>query len=504
MRVLLLFSIAVIATCGLIYELVAGTAASYLLGDSVTQFSTVIGVYLFAMGVGSFLSKYIKKNLLQTFIIVEILVGLIGGFSSTAFFILFNYIEAFGIVLYGMMFTTGVLVGLEIPLMMYILQNEFDFNDLVSKVFSFDYAGALLASLAFPLFFVPTFGLIKTSLFFGLMNVSVALWLIFVKEKEMSKKGLHNPLFLKVIGVFSFLLLLITFIMGENLMNYAESANFGEKIIYSTSSKYQRITLTAGKQGNKLYLNGNLQFHSADEYRYHEALVHPAFTLFPQAKKVLILGGGDGCAAREVLKYPDIQSITLVDLDPEMTKLFTQNPLLVKINNASLLDKKMKVINADAFIWLKKDTTKYDIVMVDFPDPSNYSVGKLYTHSFYTELKKHIHNQSLVSVQSTSPYVAPNAYWCINNTLTAAGFYVMPYHDYVPSFGDWGYVLAALKPEFHADYQHLPKNLRFFDSTALAAMCIFTKDIDHRKTEINTLNNQALVQYFEEEWGRVQ
>jgi spermidine synthase len=503
MRILLLFSIAVIATCGLIYELVAGTAASYLLGDSVTQFSTLIGVYLFAMGVGSFLSKYVKTNLLQTFIIVEILVGLIGGFSSAAFFILFNYIEAFGVVLYGMMFTTGVLVGLEIPLMMYILQNEFDFSDLVARVFSFDYAGALLASLAFPLFFVPHFGLIKTSLFFGLMNVSVALWLIFAKQKEMHKRGLHNIIFLKIIGISAFIVLFGTFIMGDKLMNYAETANFNEKIIYSASSKYQRITLTSTKQGNKLYLNGNLQFHSADEYRYHEALVHPCFTLFPKAKKILILGGGDGCAAREILKYPDIQSVKLVDLDPEMTRLFTQNPLLLHINDSSLLNPKMKVINADAFIWLKNDSTKYDIAIIDFPDPSNYSVGKLYTHSFYTELKKHLHTQSVISIQSTSPFVAPNAYWCINNTLTNAGFYVMPYHDFVPSFGDWGYVLAALKPDFQADYASLPKNLRFFDSTALNQMCIFPKDVAHRETAINTLNNQALVQYFEEEWGKV-
>lgn len=498
MRVLLLFSIAVIATCGLIYELIAGTVASYLLGDSVTQFSFLIGVYLFAMGVGSFLSRYIQKNLLQTFIWVEICVGVIGGLSSAAFFILFNYVEAFGFVLYGTMFTTGVLVGLEIPLMMYILKNEFEFNDLVSRVFSFDYAGALLASLAFPLFFVPSLGLIKTSVFFGLMNVSVALWLIFTKKKE------KTSFLLKFAGVSAFALLIGAFFLSNRLMNYAETANFNEKIIYSTSSKYQRIVLTSSKQGNKLYLNGNLQFHSADEYRYHEALVHPCFTLNPQAKKVLILGGGDGCAAREVLKYTDISALTLVDLDPKMTELFTQNPLLLKINAHSLLNAKVKIINSDAFIWLKGDSTKYDVVIIDFPDPSNYSVGKLYTHSFYTELKRHLHNQSIVSIQSTSPYVAPNAYWCINNTLTSAGFYVLPYHDFVPSFGDWGYVLAALQPNFQPHYEGLPPSLKFFDSTALASMSIFTKDIAHRETAINTLNNQALVQYFEEEWGKVQ
>ncbi len=502
MRLLLLLSVAIIATSGLIYELIAGTLASYLLGDSVTQFSTIIGVYLFAMGIGSFLSKYFEKDLLIAFITIEILVGLVGGFSSTALFLLFNFVQSFRFVLYALVGVTGTLVGLEIPLMMRLLRDEWSFSDLVSRVFSFDYAGALVASLAFPLFFVPNLGLIKTAFFFGAMNVLVAILLLFsplVKGK--------NVLSTKIVAIVSLVILVMGFIFGNTIMQYTETLLYGsngEKVIFSTSSPYQRITLTADKQGTHLYLNGNLQFYSADEYRYHEALIHPAFTLFPAARKVLVLGGGDGCAAREALKYASVENLTLVDLDAKMTDFFSKNPLALSINKGSMINKRLKLVNDDAFLWLKNNSNKYDIVIVDFPDPSNYSVGKLYSTAFYRELQRHLTPQSVVAVQSTSPFVAPNAYWCINNTLSATGFNVLPYHDYVPSFGEWGYVLASLRPNFAPDYTHLPADLRFFDSTAFAGMMIFPKDMNFRKTAINQLNNQALVQYFEQEWRKVQ
>lgn len=500
MRLLLLVSVTVVATCGLVYELVAGALASYLLGDSVTQFSTIIGVYLFAMGVGSYLSKYFRqKNLLLTFITVELLIGIVGGLSSTALFVLFNHVQSFRVLLYGLMFSTGILVGIEIPLMMQILKNEFAFEDLVAKVFSFDYAGALLASLAFPLFFVPQLGLMRTSLFFGLINILVAIVLIFYKRKEL--KRLYT---LKVVSFASFLLLLVCFVMGETVMQYVETTNYNETVIYTKSSRYQRITITADKQGNKLYLNGNLQFSTADEYRYHESLIHPVFTLQPAAKSVLVLGGGDGCAIRELLKYDSIQKITLVDLDAEMTRLFSQNPLLRKINNGAFSNSKVHVINTDAFVWLKNAGEKYDVVIIDFPDPSNYSLGKLYSTAFYESLKQRLNEGAKIVVQSTSPYIAPNSFWCIANTMNATGYKVLPYHVYLPSFGDWGYLIGSLNDSSTQHFEALPKDLRYFDSTAFASMTVFPKDMDHRPTEINRLNNQALVHYFEKEWAAVQ
>src|SRR5688572_19616389 len=176
-QLLLLISVFVVATCGLIYELVAGTLASYLLGDSVTQFSTIIGTYLFAMGIGSYLSRFFNNYLLSWFIAVELLVGMVGGFSAALLFVLFEQVIYFRVLLYALVIVTGVLVGLEIPLLMRILKDRLEFSDLVSRIFTFDYIGALFASLLFPLIFIPYFGLLRTSFFFGLLNILVA-WFV--------------------------------------------------------------------------------------------------------------------------------------------------------------------------------------------------------------------------------------------------------------------------------------------------------------------------------------
>ena len=282
---LLLLAVFVIATCGLIYELVAGTLASYLLGDSVTQFSTIIGVYLFSMGVGSYLSKYFEKALLSWFIRIELLVGLIGGISSAVLFVVFPLASSFRIILYAFVFLTGTLVGLEIPLLMRILKDKVEFKELVSRVFTFDYIGALLASLIFPLLLVPHLGLIRTSLFFGILNILVGWYLAHRFTSELKKTSA-----LKTAAVFLLLVETACFVFSEKIMSYSETAAYNDQVIFSQSTPYQRIVLTKNKKELRLFLNGNLQFSSADEYRYHEALVHPALSSVKQLNKILISG----------------------------------------------------------------------------------------------------------------------------------------------------------------------------------------------------------------------
>ncbi|MCW3084008.1 MAG: putative spermidine synthase with an N-terminal rane domain [Bacteroidetes bacterium] len=496
-QLLLLVSVFVIATCGLIYELIAGTLASYLLGDSVTQFSTIIGIYLFSMGIGSYLSKFIKVNLLSWFIQIEILVGVVGGVSSTILFIAFEHASGFHVILYSLIILTGTLVGLEIPLLMRILKDEFDFSELVSKVFTFDYIGALFASILFPLFMVPYMGLLKTSYFFGLLNIVVAIVLCFTFESAI--KYLR---FLRIQAFIATLLLLIGFVFAEQIQTYTESMSFNENIIFSKSSPYQRIILTSDKGVTKLYLNNNLQFSSADEYRYHEALVHPGLSRISNPKNILILGGGDGLAVREVLKYPTVDSITLVDLDSSVTALFKHSELLQALNNHSLTNPKLHVINTDAFSWLKQNHRIFDFIIIDFPDPSNFSVGKLYTTSFYKEIKKALSPTGAFVVQSTSPFVARKSFWCVNNTMQSVGFKTLAYHLYVPSFGEWGYVMGFynLSPTPY----FLPDKLKYYDESRYAEMTSFPKDMACVPTEINKLNNQILIHYFEDEWGKVQ
>lgn len=494
---LLLVAVFVIATCGLIYELVAGTLASYLLGDSVTQFSTIIGVYLFSMGIGSFLSQYFTQRLLAWFIRIELLVGVVGGFSSALLFVVFPFAASFRIVLYALIALTGILVGLEIPLLMRILKDRVEFSALVSRVFTFDYIGALLASLIFPLLLVPHLGLIRTSLFFGILNIAVGWYLAHVFTKEI--KG---AAWLKAMAVLLLLAELVCFAFANNIMNYSETATYEDNIVYSVSSPYQRIVLTRNKRETRLFLNGNLQFSSADEYRYHEALVHPALSSVQTLENVLVLGGGDGLAVREILKYPSVKSITLVDLDPAMTRLFTTQEMLLKLNDSSLLNPKVQVHNADAFTWLRSNRRLFDAIIIDFPDPSNFSIGKLYSTAFYGLVKGALSPEGIAVVQSTSPYVAPKSFWCVDATLQAVGLQTVAYHNYVPSFGEWGYIMA-MHPATATAYNHLPAAMKYLNPTVLRQMLIFPEDMKARQPlKINRLNNQALVDYFEEEWNK--
>ncbi|MBQ0909131.1 polyamine aminopropyltransferase [Flavobacterium sp. F-328] len=495
---LLLFAVFTIATCGLVYELVAGTLASYLLGDSVKQFSFIIGVYLFAMGVGSYFAKFLTKNMLNTFVEIEILVGLIGGLSSVVLFLLFESVYSFQLILYLLVFITGCLVGLEIPLLMNILKDKVAFRDLVSNVFTFDYIGALLASILFPLVLVPKLGIMGTSLFFGMINISIAIVLCFSLKKE-----LKNVYLLRFKAIGAFVTLVVVAFFSDSILSYTEGNLYGENIIYSNTTPYQRIVLTHNKSDYRLYLNNNLQFSSKDEYRYHEALVHPAMAMAKNTKNILVLGGGDGLAVREILKYPEVQKITLVDLDEGMTKLFKTNTILTGFNENALNNPKVQVLNQDAFVWAKSTQSKFDVVVIDFPDPSNYSLGKLYSLNFYNTIKSILAKDAVIVVQTTSPFFAPKSFWCINKTLAETFPQVDAYHAYVPSFGEWGFSIAinSFETTFNTVNRRAEK-LRFYNYQ-FDQFNYFAKDMISNDVEINRLDNQILVRYFDEEWGKL-
>lgn len=500
MAPLLLVSVFVIATCGLVYELIAGTLASYLLGDSITQFSTIIGCYLFAMGIGSWLSRYVTKNLLGFFIKVEVLVGLIGGCSAALLFILFEHVYSFRLLLYFVVAVIGILVGIEIPILLRILKDRFEFKDLVSKVFTFDYIGALFASILFPMVLVPYLGLVKSSFLFGIFNTMVAIWVLYAIKEEIPAKKLH-----KLSAIAVLIALMFGFAYSEKITSLSETNTYQGKIIFAESSPYQRIVLTKQAQDLRLYLNSNLQFSSVDEYRYHEALVHPVLSSLSNPKRVLIIGGGDGLAVREVLKYPSVESITMVDLDPAMTRLFSSNEMLMELNQKSLLSPKLTIHNRDAFLWLKElqadaEKPRFDAIIIDVPDPSNFSVGKLYSVTFFKLLHSVMDKNSLVVVQSTSPLVARKSFWCVSNTLDAAGFNTTAYHTYVPSFGEWGFVIASHKP--YVQPQHYPDGLRYVSVETAGEMFHFPADMARVETKIQRLDDQALIHYFDEEWSQ--
>lgn len=496
MAIALFLSVFLIAACGLVYELIAGTLASYLLGDSVLQFSTVIGSYLFAMGIGSWLSRYVGTSLVHRFITVELMVGLVGGFSSSILFLAFAYTQAFRFVLYLLVVLVGTLVGLEIPLLMRLLKDRFQFRDLVAHVLTFDYLGALGASLLFPLLLVPKLGLVRGALAFGLINAGVALWSTWLFSKHLPR-----VMALRVASVLVIVALCGGMFAADQIMGAADDNLYSDEIILSRQTKYQRIVLTRWKDDVRLYLSSHLQFSSRDEYRYHEGLVHPVLAALPGAKRVLILGGGDGLAAREILKYPSIEQVTLVDLDPEMTHLFSTHSYLKQLNGGSLTDKRLRVINTDGFVWLDQNPEMFDAAIVDFPDPTNFSLGKLYTVAFYRLLARHISEHGYFVVQSTSPLFARQSYWCIAQTIQAAGLKISPYHVYVPSFGEWGFVIAG-KHAWQSPGS-LPSGLRFLTLTNLPTLFDFPEDMKTMPAEINRLNDQSLVRYYEEDWKKL-
>ena len=498
---MLLGSVFIVAACGLVYELVAGAVSSYILGDAVTQFSLVIGVFLCAMGMGAYLAQFIRRRLLKVFIEIEIWIGLVGGTSSIAMFAVSAFAgSVFAVVFYGICITIGVLIGIEIPLLVRILKQSEGVSEALSRVLALDYLGALTGSILFPFLVLPYIGLSRASVVFGLMNLVIAgagLALLQIRR-----------LWITVRLAAAVLLLLAALIYSARLVGFMEDVLYQDEIVFTRTTPYQRIVLTRWRDDMRLYLNGNLQFSSIDEARYHEALVIPAMQACPRARQVLILGGGDGMAAREVLKYPDVERIQLVDIDPAVTDLGRVRPELVRLNQSALLSPKVRIDNLDAMKFLGDSKGFFDVIIVDLPDPSSQTLSKLYSRSFYMLCLRRLSAEGVLVTQATSPFFAPDAFWCIAETIASAGatrpglprLYLKPYHLHVPSFGEWGFVMATRR---QLEPRHLSPSVatRFLNPEALAAMFSFGRDMrGGNRIEVNRLDRPVLHTYYKRGW----
>lgn len=432
------FAALIVAIGGLIYELLIGTATSYLLGDSVTQFSITIGVMLFAMGIGAYIAPKLPYSAEDQFIGVELLLALIGGNSIAILYFFYSFFEAFYVLFLLLVVIIGVLIGLEVPIMLKLVETKKNMIAVTSKILSLDYFGALIASVIYPLVLLPQLGVLQTAYLVGLLNVVVAtimIWLFYPRLQLRKWLIICGTLVLVVIGSGFFLHARIAAAFNKKL--------YQDEVVLSQQTAYQQIVITRFKDDIRLFLNGNIQFSSIDEYRYHEPLVHIPLISQPRAKKVLILGGGDGLVAREVLKHPQIETINLVDLDGQMIDLAKSHPLLTQINQHSLSDHKVTITITDAFSYLEKNQQKYDVIIIDLPDPSNESLAKLYSLQFYQLTAKHLNAQGIVITQATSPYFANQAFWLIHDTMAAAQLTTLPLRSDVPSFGEWGFVIGT-------------------------------------------------------------
>jgi spermidine synthase len=485
----LLISILIVALCGIAYELIIGTVSSYLLGNSVYQFSLTIGLFMFAMGIGSYLSKLFVKELIFNFIVVELIVALVGGISSLLLFVVFPFAAAiYTLVMYALILITGSLVGLEIPLLTRILSQKESIRESIANVLSLDYVGALLGSVLFPLFLLPQLGLMRSSFAVGLINAATA-----VVNIHYFRKQIKRPALLGTLSVLTMVLLLGLIVAGTRLTTYAENRLYFDQVIYKKQTPYQRIVYTrstfTGEQ--RLYIDGHIQYSDRDEYRYHESLVHPVMAPEGPRRQVLVLGGGDGLAVREILKYKKVESIDLVDIDPEITRFSRDFPPIAHLNNNSLADPKVHVHNTDAFAFVNRPGKHYDRVIIDLPDPHNEALNKLYSREFYKLVRLRMNPGGFLVTQSASPFYTRQTFWCIENTLRHAGFHTRPYHTTVPAFGIWGFHLASPSGPIPYRFQFRVPT-RYMDRRVMETASFFGKDMDRMPVPVNTLMEPKL------------
>ena len=488
---------------GVVAEFVLSTLATYLRGDAVFQWAIVMSLMLFAMGLGSRLSKSIRRNLLDAFVLVEFTLSVLCASSAVAAYGLAAYTPHIDLVIYGIALVIGGLIGFEIPLVTRINESYEELRTNIAGVMEKDYYGALLGGLFFAFFALPFLGLTYTPLALGSINFAVAAVMYFTFRRLLARPKTTAAAF----AACCLVLVALAFNSGAVIM-YGEQKQYKDKIVFVRQTPYQKIIMTQWKNHYWLYLNGQQQFSTYDEEKYHEPLVHPVFNMAPCRARVLILGGGDGLALREIWKYPDVESVTMVDLDPVMTELAASLPVLVKINNGSMLDRRLRVINGDAAEFLRQDDGLYNIVIADLPDPDTVDLMHLYSVSFYELIQKRLARRGLMVTQAASPVFARRAFLCINKTMAAAGLSLLPYHNQVPTMGEWGWIIAGRKMEIsaeglrqlalEADLDRLPA--RFLNNDAMRSMLYFGKDVFspgwQDEVDINTQARPVLQRYY--------
>ncbi|WP_043917024.1 polyamine aminopropyltransferase [Jannaschia aquimarina] len=486
----LLSATLVVSVAGLIYELIAATVSAYLLGDTIRQFSFVIGIFLASMGVGAWASRFVVDPV-AGFVRAQVGLGVIGGVAALATFFAYATVGAVALPLYGALVAVGLLSGMEIPLLARVLKEIGAARFRFENVLSVDYLGALVASLSFPVLIVPNLSLISAGLAFGLLNLAVAggtLWL-FRDRLGWADRGAWGGAFALVAGLLAF---------AVPLGAAIDARLYEDEIVYSDRSAHQQVTVTRHRGRTRLYLDGAVQFDTADEARYHEFLVHPAMSVAPRRARVLILGGGDGMAVREVLRW-DPEEVVLVDLDPAVVALFRDRDDLSALNGDALRDGRLRIVHADAFTWIREGEDAFDVAILDLPDPRNLSLSRLYSVEFYRLLRRRLSAQGVVVTQAGSPMFASDAFWMVARTMETE-WDVTAYANYVPSFGLWGFALGV-PPGLRSDLRDLPEGLDVLTPEAFAAAQVFDAQIGPRDGPVNRLSDHALPRAYEAGWS---
>lgn len=483
-RAVLAVSMFVTGGCGLVSQYVLSTVSTYILGNSIEQFSVIIALTLLMMGIAGLVQKFISdQGLVEKFVATEIGIALLCGFTPLAMYGAYAMLwDHFVLVQYALILGVGFLIGLEIPLAIRI--NERYAPSLkanIANIWALDYVGSFVGALIWAFILIRLLPLTELSFWVGFFNLAVALLTLAVFwRRGQVVRGVPTAVAMGLATVA------MGFGIAQNRpwAGQLEQRLYDDRILYAETTRYQRIVLTedARTRDLRLFLNGNLQFSSVDEFIYHEQLVHPVMSMAPYRRHVLILGGGDGLGLREVLKYPDVEQVTLVDIDPGMIALGRDHPRIRQLNNDALRSAKVSatassgiepsgkrdvwqtdetqpgrrgdaariatvdVFTVDAAQFLLAGADRFDVVIVDLPDPNSIELAKLYSVEFYRSLRERLSRDGLMVVQATSPFHAKEAFLTIGRTLREAGFQTVPYHDNVPSFGSWGWYLCGVRP----------------------------------------------------------
>ncbi|MET8678340.1 spermidine synthase [Streptomyces sp. NPDC004647] len=494
-RFLVLGAVFVCAACGLVYELELVALASYLVGDSVTQASVVLSVMVFAMGIGSLLAKRLRRRPVVGFGFIEAALAIVGGSSAMGLYAGFAWFGQSRTVLVAFSLAIGVLIGAEVPLLMTLIQRirQQDAGGAVADLFAADYVGALVGGLAFPFLLLPALGQLRGALLTGAVNVvaggAMVLWLF---RRDLTRRARW---LLLGVNVLVLALLAAGTVLVDPFERAARRAVYGADVRVAEKTEVQEIVLTGGTEENgdreggaggdggdrgnagddrnadslpgrgpsslSLFLDGRLRVSGRDEFRYHEALVHPAMA--GPHRRVLVLGGGDGLALREVLRHRDVESVTLVELDPGVVRLARTDPGLSRLNRDAFGDRRAHVVSADAFDWLRTAARErhrpYDVVLADLPDPGITPSTKLYSQEFYGLARRVLAPGGRLAVHAGSLSVRPKGFWTVDATIRSVGLRTAPYRvggrlsgfsggpdrssDAAVAPRDWGFVLAA-------------------------------------------------------------
>jgi spermidine synthase len=487
---------------GIVAEYLLSTLGTYFLGDSILQWTMIVSTMMFSMGVGSRISKSFNSDLTEKFLILEFTLSLVVSFAPLTVYMASAYTNSLAVIIYGFSITIGTLIGMEIPLVTRINDEYEDLRINISNVLEKDYYGSLLGGVFFAFIGIPFLGLNYTPFLLGIVNFSVAVG-VYIYLRKLIDGRFRIPFNITIVILTVVLVAGVFF--AKPIIKYGEQLKYKDKVIYAEQTQYQRIVITQWKDEFWLYLNGNEQLCTMDEMMYHEPLVHPAMTLHPNPKEVLVLGGGDGCAVRELGKYKSVDKITLVDMDPRMTRLGLEYPLFTRLNKNALHDKRVTIKNEDGYKFLSSNKGFYDVIIVDLPDPRTVELGRLYSEEFYRTAYKHLRPGGIIITQAGSPYFATRAFSCIVKTMKAAGFNTVPLHNDVLSLGEWGWSLGVKCSE-DVDIKNELRKLSFEDVStkwinheAMQLITSFGKDIypeQNDSVRINRIHDPVLYRYY--------